>query len=202
MSIAAAAPTDVPEGPPAWDLLVPEGSAVVVGGMPGAGKTTLIARLSRPGVRTVDPDRIRARWRRVVGRRVPYRWYRPLVHVEHHLRVAVALLRPGTVLVHDPATRAASRRLWAALARLGGHPAHLLLLDVGADEARHSQRVRGRVVRAGPMRVHARRWRRLLGDLTADGAGGDVVGREGYRRWQVLDRDAAAALRRLVTTRR
>lgn len=200
MTTAAPAPTgDVPAGTPTWDLIVPEGTAVVVGGIPGAGKTTLIGRLARPGVRTLDPDRIRARWRRLVRRAAPYRWYRPLVHLEHHLRVAAALLRPGTLLVHDPATRRVSRRLWAAIAHLGGHRAYLLLLDVEADEARRGQHVRGRVVAPGSMRGHARRWRRLVGALAADR---DLPGREGYDRWQVLDRDAAAALRRLVTTDR
>lgn len=190
----AAAPT-----PPRRELRVPPGTVVVVGGIPGAGKSTLITRLARPGLRTLDPDRIRARWRRVAGRRLPYRLYRPLVHVEHHVTVAVALLRPGALVVHECATRSSLRRLVATLARLGGHPCHVVLLDVDPAEARRGQRVRGRVVPAESMRGHAARWARLRAELAA---GSDRLHREGFAGWEVLDRPAAAALERLEVSPR
>lgn len=118
-------------------------SLVVVGGVPGAGKTILLDRLGAlPGTVVLDSAEPIRRWRRLP---LPYRLLRPLVHSEHHVRIAFAVLLAvcDGVVVHEPATRAASRRRLLGRARLTGRPAHLVLLDVDPATARAGQIARG-----------------------------------------------------------
>src|SRR5215216_1996980 len=83
-------------------LLFAPSAAVVVAGIPGAGKTTFIAWTVRPGdARVLDSAQVRRRLRARLGRRVPYALYRPLVHALHLLRVWRALGGGEPVVVHD-----------------------------------------------------------------------------------------------------
>ena len=173
-------------------LAYPAGAVLVVGGVPGAGKSELVRRLVAPPVRALDSAAVRDRYRRRLGGRLPYRWYRPAVHAEHYLRLAWALRRPGTLVVHDTATRSWVRRWIAALARRHHGSAHLLFLDVPAEDALAGQRARGRVVRSGAMRRHERRWRRLRAALARRP---DALAAEGYASTVVLDRRGADAIR-------
>lgn len=88
--------SEPPPGPPAAANLV------VVGGVPGAGKSTVIASVAQaPGVASLDPDRLRAP---VAARypAVPYRAYRWAVHTVHTVVAwAVVLVGPG-ILRHWP----------------------------------------------------------------------------------------------------
>jgi hypothetical protein len=117
-------------------------------GLPGAGKSTLLAGLRDTETVTVrDSDQVRERFAAVLPGWMPYRFYRPLVHLLHQLRVLVAALRaPGPVLVHDPATRAGTRGALALLARLSGRPAVFVWLDVSPAQALDGQRARGRLL--------------------------------------------------------
>ncbi len=128
---------------------------VLLAGLPGAGKTTLLAGLRDTSAVTVrDSDQVRATFGARLPGWLPYRAYRPLVHVGHHLRVLVAVLRaPGPVLVHDPATRTCTRTMLASLARLSRRPAVFVWLDVPPSQALDGQRARGRVI---PPRSFAR----------------------------------------------
>lgn len=128
---------------------------VLLAGLPGAGKTTLLAGLrDTPAVTVRDSDQLRAKFGARLPSWLPYRAYRPLVHVGHHLRVLMAVLRaPGPVLVHDPATRTCTRTMLASLARLSGRPAVFVWLDVPPPQALDGQRARGRVI---PPRSFAR----------------------------------------------
>lgn len=139
-------------------LAVPGRILLLVAGMPGAGKSTLVAGLSAtPGVIVLDSDVQRGVLRRALPD-VPYRYYRPLVHLLHRLAVlrAAASAVP-TVVVHLPATRGATRAVVALLATFTGRIAHLLWLHVEPADALRSQSERGRIVPAASFAAHAER---------------------------------------------
>lgn len=169
---------------------------IVVGGVPGAGKSTAIAQtVGLPGVRVLDPDQLRARLRELLPDRVHYRAYRPIVHIVHTLRVLAGVLAgPSTgrrLVVHDPATRPHRRTLLARLARLRGWTPALVYVDIDRAGARRGQVARGRVVRASSFDGHWRRWQRLRPRLLADlgtAAGG------GFSSVDLVDRDQAATV--------
>jgi hypothetical protein len=147
-------------------------AVVVVAGMPGAGKTTLIRRaVDRAAVRVVDTDDHR---RRVPG----------LMYAEHYLRILLAVLGRRPAVIHSRGTHGWLRRGIAVLARLRGRPAHLIMLDAGLDEAEAGQRERGRMVPPSEMAWQAARWRRLMARRPTG---------EGWTSVVVLDREQAAA---------
>jgi gluconate kinase len=131
---------------------------VLVAGVPGAGKSTLIAGLrERPGTVVLDSDDHRAALARRFPR-LPYRRYRWLVHLRHRLAaIRAALSGAPTVVVHLPATSAALRGTVALLAALTGRAAHLLWLHVDPAEALRGQHDRGRLVPSGSFAGHVRR---------------------------------------------
>jgi hypothetical protein len=95
---------------------------VIVGGIPGAGKTTFLARTMRHGDGTVlDSADVRRRLRARLGRRVPYALYRPVVHAVHLLRVwrALAGPRPSSSTTAPPAARCGGCCAAAPPARAG-----------------------------------------------------------------------------------
>ncbi|SDW59503.1 Predicted kinase [Amycolatopsis xylanica] len=141
---------------------------LVVAGLPGAGKTTMLREVRDPPV--LDSDQVRARLRALLPARVPYRLYRPLVHGWHRLRVVGhAAGAGGPVIVHEPSTRASTRALLAVVAVLTGRRIHLLWLDVTAEEALAGQRARGRVIRPRSFARHVRRASRFRRFLLAQG---------------------------------
>jgi hypothetical protein len=166
-NVAAMMKLDTPErdvpGDPAV-LRLPPAALLVVAGVPGAGKTTLLARVLAPGSLVLDPEPIRDRLSRRLGR-VPYRLWRPLVHAEHFLRVLLALPGRNGLIVHDTGTRGWRRRLLVTLARRCGRTGHLLLLDVTAEAALEGQRRRRRTLRRSAFATHWRNYRRLRATL-------------------------------------
>jgi hypothetical protein len=180
---------DAPAGPAV--LRLPRAALLVVGGVPGAGKTTLLSRIDAPGSLVLDPEPIRDRFQRQLGR-VPYRLWRPLVHAEHYLRVLVALPSPSGLIVHDTGTSGWRRRLLVGLARRCGRTGHLLLLDVTAEAALEGQRRRHRTLRRSSFATHWRNWHQLRAELsTPDGPA------EGWTSIRLLDRPAANRLQRV-----
>jgi predicted kinase len=146
-------------------------AVVVVAGMPGAGKTTLIRRAAdRNAARVVDTDD---------HRRGPG----PARYLAHYARIAVAVAGRRPAVIHSRGTHAAARRAIAGLAALRGRPAHLVLLDAARAEAEAGQRARGRTVGRAEMDRQTRRWRRLVTALPGD---------EGWASVVVLDRPQAA----------
>lgn len=145
---------------------------VVVGGVPGSGKSTaMLPYRNVPGIHVVDPDRLRPLLRR-----------RPLVHTVHQALVWAAVLTGpslvGTLLIQDTATRTRRREalLRAALAR--GWDTHLILIDVTREQARAGQAARGRISPPAAFDRHWRRWTRLRDNLGSVGVTAELVTRD------------------------
>ncbi|WP_225823017.1 AAA family ATPase [Streptomyces naphthomycinicus] len=166
---------------------------VVITGLPGSGKSTLMHR-AVTGHR-IDSQDTRDHFDARVARRLPYALYRPLVRLAHYAGLRRALRTGEGVVVHDCGTQAWVRAWLAREARRRGGTLHLLLLDVTPGTARQGQRERGRGVSRYAFRRHRRTTARLLravekGELPA-GCGAAVL----------LDRDAADVLNRIGFTR-
>ncbi|RSN17702.1 Zeta toxin [Streptomyces sp. WAC 05977] len=131
---------------------------LVVAGIPGAGKTTLLSRAATGAIPVLDSDQVRARLRERLPPALPYRFYRPVVHLWHRARVVrFALADGGPVIVHEPSTRATTRGLLALLGRMSRRPVRLLWLDVTPEDARAGQVARGRVIRRHSFARHVKR---------------------------------------------
>lgn len=169
---------------------------MLVGGVPGAGKTTAIARIAGevPGIDALDAETYRDGLRRLLPAGTAYAVYRPLVHTLHFLRTLLELLRgpaPGrTLVVHDPATRPGRRGLFARLARARGWEPVLVYVDVPRVLAEVGQVQRGRVVDPVRFAGHWARWEQLRTELVAapDGVDGAL-----WSEVVLTDRDRAAA---------
>lgn len=165
-------------------LSFPSDSVVVVAGVPGAGKTTLIRRaVDRAAVRVIDTADRREKG---VRGAVP-------LYAGHYLRIAGAIAARRPAVIHSRGTHAASRRLIVLLAALRGRSAHLVLIDADRASAEAGQRARGRAVGERQMRRQVARWRRLVGTVRADGRPRG----EGWRSVTLLDRAEAAAVEAL-----
>ncbi|MFF3870510.1 AAA family ATPase [Streptomyces sp. NPDC001978] len=162
---------------------------VVIAGLPGSGKSTLMHRAVR-GVR-VDSQDTRDRWDARTPRFLPYALYRPLVRLAHFAGLRRALRSGEGVVVHDCGTQAWVRGWLAREARRRSGTLHLLLLDVTPDTALAGQRERGRGVSRYAFLRHRRAAARLLRSVEQgalpEGCGSAVL----------LDRDAADVLRRI-----
>ncbi|MFF0464111.1 AAA family ATPase [Streptomyces mexicanus] len=167
---------------------------VVVTGLPGSGKSTLMRRTVRGLM--IDSQDTRERWDARLARHLPYAVYRPLVRLAHYAALRRALRTGEGAVVHDCGTQAWVRSWLGRAARRRGGILHLIVLDVSPEDALAGQRRRGRGVSAYAFGRHRRAAARLLravaaGDLPA-GCGSAIV----------LDRRAADGLRRIGFTGR
>ncbi len=154
---------------------------VLIVGIPGAGKSTLIDRAAKaPNWTVLDPDRFR-RGLRPRLRRLPIPY--PL----YVLAIVVAIPREAHVVIESRSTNGWVRRLVAACARLRGRETVLVLLDAAPGDAMAGQVGRGRVAPAGVRRWNEIAWRRLLA-ASSSGA----LAREGWNEVVVLDRANAS----------
>lgn len=177
-------------------------SVVLVGGIPGAGKSTAIeqATAGRTDVDVIDSDTIRRWLRSRLPDELPYRRFRWLVHTLTMIWLVAALLRgprPGRrLLVHDPSTRPRRRGMFAGLAGIRRWQPVLLLVDVSRTDAQRGQQDRRRVVRPAAFDRHWDRWQHLKRQVLDDPTALDD------RRWSgvcLVDRaDAADSLARLL----
>jgi hypothetical protein len=162
---------------------------VVVTGLPGSGKSTLMRRaVSGP---RIDSQDTRDRWDARLARFLPYAVYRPLVRIAHYAGLRRALRSGAGVVVHDCGTQAWVRGWLAREARRRDGMLHLLLLDVTPEEARDGQRERGRGVSRYAFARHRAANARLLRAVEKGrlpkGCGSAVL----------IDRAAAEVLRRV-----
>ncbi|MGI5170631.1 AAA family ATPase [Spirillospora sp. CA-253888] len=171
------------------------GDVVVVSGLPGSGKSTLIEQSvagadARGGpVAVIDSQHVRRAWQERVPSRLPYAAYRPLVRICHYVRLGRALGSTGGVVVHDCGGRAWVRRWAVRQARRRDRRVHLLLLDVPPPVAAEGQRSRRRTVSGRAFRRH----RRATAKLIAGVAGGRAP--DGCASAVLLDRRAATGVR-------
>ncbi|OQD56613.1 ATP-binding protein [Streptomyces phaeoluteigriseus] len=165
---------------------------VVVTGLPGSGKSTLMKR-AVTGTR-IDSQDTRDRWDARVPRALPYALYRPLVRLAHYAGLRRALRSGEGVVVHDCGTQAWVRAWLAREARRRGGTLHMVLLDVTVDTALEGQRERGR----GVSRYAFRRHRRAASHLLRAAEKGRLP--KGCGSTVLLDRAAADTLRRIGFT--
>ncbi|WP_306358061.1 MULTISPECIES: AAA family ATPase [unclassified Nocardia] len=166
-------------GHPIRELRYPATAAVIVTGVPGAGKSTALRRLFgcssdavRPaagpdGTVLLDSQHARNWWQQYL-RAVPYPLWLPIVHVTHYLRIRAALHRAdGPVVIHDCGTRQWVRHLVALWARAAGRQVHMIMIDAPAEQALAGQVSRGREVSGLSFRMHCAKWRRLVDAVAA-----------------------------------
>ncbi|MFF4423587.1 AAA family ATPase [Streptomyces sp. NPDC001549] len=170
-----------------------DGDIVVVSGLPGGGKSTLIKQAAAEGG-AVDSQDTRERWERRMPAALPYAVYRPLVRAAHYWGLWRILRSGASVVVHDCGTQAWVRGLLAAAARRRGRALHLLLLDSSPEEALSGQASRGRRVSAYAFARHRGAVTRLLREAEA--------GRPpaGCASATLLDRASAATVTRIAFT--
>jgi hypothetical protein len=170
-------------------LTFARGDVVVVSGLPGAGKSTLMGRVADG--RAVDSQDTRERWEARLPRFLPYALYRPFARLAHYAGLRRAVRAGAGVVVHDCGTQSWVRGWLARAARRRGAGLHLILLDVDPDTALAGQRDRGRTVSGYAFARH----RRAVGRLVRTAETGALP--RGCASVTLLDREAADVLRRI-----
>ncbi|MFE2410494.1 AAA family ATPase [Kitasatospora sp. NPDC059408] len=171
-------------------LHYPAGDLLVVSGLPGSGKSTLMRHSIRAAL--VDSQQVREEYAARLPAFVPYAAYRPLVRLAHYRRLRRAVLDGGPLAVHDCGALPWVRSWLTTAAGRQGRRVHLLLLDADADSALDGQRLRGRTVSRYAFARHRAAARRLYGALAGSGEPP-----AGCASAVVLDRAAARALREI-----
>jgi predicted kinase len=180
------------EGRSPHALLFGPRDLVVITGLPGSGKSTLMRRTVK-GLR-IDSQDTRDRWDGRLSRFLPYAVYRPLVRLAHYAGLRRAVRSGKGVVVHDCGTQAWVRRWLAREARRRGGTLHLLLLDVAPGTALAGQRERGRGVSRYAFLRHRGAASRLISSVEK----GDLP--QGCGSAVLIDRDAANVLTRIGFT--
>lgn len=145
-------------------LHYPAGDVLVVSGLPGSGKSTLIRQTVAPltAVRRVDSQDVRERYERRMPGWLPYAVYRPVVRMVHYYGLVRAVRSGASLVVHDCGSIASVRAFLARAARRRGRGMHLLLLDVSPNVAAEGQQARGRRVSTYAFARHRRASGRLI----------------------------------------
>jgi hypothetical protein len=163
---------------------------LVVAGLPGAGKTTLMSRCVQAPV--IDSRHTRLRYQARIPRWLPYRLVRPVVRIAHCRRLFAALRAGGPLVVHDFGAVPLVRSCVARYARRQGRDAHLLIVDVDPDTAWAAQIARGRSVPPARFARHRGNAQRMLRQLSAGSPP------PAWKSATILSRSAARSLDRIV----
>jgi predicted kinase len=135
---------DLRQGSSVQTLHYPPDDVLVVSGLPGSGKSTLMRRCARAPL--VDSQLVREEYETRLPNWVPYPVYRPLVRAEHYWRLRQALRLGGPLVVQDSGALPYVRTWLARTAQSQRRHIHLLVLVTTAHEAMASQCARGRCV--------------------------------------------------------
>lgn len=170
-------------------MAVERRALLVVAGLPGSGKSTMLRQVSgSEPVSVLDSDQVRGWLAGLLPAGTPYPRYRPLVHALHRLRTAAAAaMAPGPVVVHVPATAAVTRLSMVLIGAATGRPRHLLWVDATPEQALAGQHERGRLIPSGSFGRHVARAARVRHRLSAPRPPW------GWRSATVVDRSGIAA---------
>ncbi|WTW96426.1 ATP-binding protein [Streptomycetaceae bacterium NBC_01309] len=163
---------------------------VVVSGLPGAGKSTLMARCAQAPL--IDSQHVRESYQDRLPPWLPYAAFRPLVRSTHYLRLLAELRASGPLVIHDCGTVPLVRSWVRRTARRQGRHVHLLFLDADAQAARGGQHARGRSLSAREFARHCTVAQRSLDLLLAASAPPP-----GWASAVLLDRAGARNLREI-----
>ncbi|GAA1708622.1 ATP-binding protein [Streptomyces yatensis] len=142
-------------------LVYPANAVVVVSGLPGSGKSTLMERWSNAAP-AIDPRAVRLACEAAMPDWLPYGVYRPWARLRHFQWLRRRIRRMSPLLVHDCGSRPWLRRWLARHSRREQRELHVVLLDVGVDEALTGQKARGRWAPPCVFARHQRGLDRLL----------------------------------------
>ena len=177
------------------ELAYPAGSLLVVGGMPGVGKTTLLERLGHahdPAGESVVVLNADAMYKRACARKSrrpkTMMQLRGVASLMIESEIARALADEKTVIVDAPAMFPHLREGYADQAEIYGRPVHALYVTTARRKARRSQRKRGRVIKRASQRRYEEEWDLLCEELERGKAP------HGYDSATVIERDAGAGL--------
>lgn len=135
---------DLRAGPAPAVLRYGASDLLVVTGLPGAGKSTLMARCAHAPL--VDSQQVREKYQAWLPSWLPYPAFRPLVRGSHYLGLVGAMRAGGPLVIHDCGTVPAVRSWVARAARRQGRSLHLLFIDADPRDARAGQLARGRAL--------------------------------------------------------
>lgn len=175
-----------------WALRFEPDALVALGGLPGAGKSILLERLSPEAEVTSAEAEIIARlgpepdWSQVSFGQALDRVYE---------RARRCLAEASPVIVESVALFPDQRCAWRELAARQGRPAHFVYLDCLPEDARRGQRERGRELPARVWRHYARMPEDPRSRFSDPGS---VVDEEGWESITLIDRVSAAELEAIL----
>lgn len=150
-------------------LSYPVDAVVVVSGLPGRGKSTLLHRWSKAAF-VIDPRLVHVACEAVMPAWLPYAVYRPWARWRYFRWLRTAVRGGGPLLVHDCGGRPWMRRWLSRSTGRQGRELHLVVLDVGVAEALSGQAARSRWAPRRAFDRHHRGLDRLLQALTGPDA--------------------------------
>lgn len=154
-----AAPSTTTPGPVSdWDIALGADDLLIVAGIPGAGKSTVLHESDNHADAVIlDSEHVAERLAALLPSWLPYRRYRPLVHLAHRWRIWLVAMRAcGPVVAHIPATRRRTRALLVCIGLCARRTRRLLWIDADPADAWRGQLARGRVSRPRTFVRHVR----------------------------------------------